>query len=108
LDSKGRRLSKSAIQTWKREALRELHECFGAATASPAPGTNVVDGRLLYEKGQILVWSLCKKRAEYVRKRERLRAFGERMGSALDQDRVLVVGVASDSFIIMTSQRGDS
>lgn len=101
LNRDGKRLKTSQRNAWMRRALRELHDCFGAATASPAPGTNVVEGKVLFfEQDQILVWSLCKNRDEFFEKRDRIFAFADRMAVALNQQSVLVLGARSDSFLI--------
>lgn len=100
LDKAGRPLDPDLRQLWVEKALRELHACFGGSTESPAPGTNMVDGRILYEKGQTLVWSLCRNRDDFFVKRGKIFAFADRMAAALHQHSVLVVGVRADSFLI--------
>ena len=55
---------------------------------------------LYYEEEQILVVSACSNRGEFLVKRDRIQAFAERMGKALDQESVLVLACPSDSFLI--------
>lgn len=100
LDRRGKRLRPSQVKTWTEKAAVELTDCFGGATSIPAPGTNVVDGKVLYEKGQVVVHSACQSREEFLPHRERLAAFIERMGQALDQDGVFLLAFASDSLLI--------
>jgi len=78
----------------------ELADCFGGATPIPSSGTNIVGGKILYEKGQILVYSGCDSRNVFLKKRARIRAFVERMGRELDQNSVFVLACPSDSFLI--------
>jgi len=80
-------------------AERELTECFGGATPIPSPGTNIIDGKVLYERGQILVLSGCDSRSEFLEKRDRIQAFVERMGRDLHQKLVFVLACPSDSFL---------
>jgi hypothetical protein len=100
LDSKGRAISQSEVDKWSRRTQRELTRCFGGATPLPAPGTNMVGRRVLYEKGQILVLAGCDDREQFLKKRERIEAFAEEMRRALDQHSVFVLALASDSFLI--------
>lgn len=80
LDEHGRKLKRSEMQTWVNRVQKELTECFGGATPIPSPGTNIIDGKILYEEGQILVCSACNNRSEFLEKRDRISAFIERMG----------------------------
>ncbi len=100
LDQDGRKLKRARVERWVRMAERELTECFGGATPVPSAGTNIVDGKILYEKGQILVHSACDNRSEFLEKRARIGAFVERMGRDLDQRLVFVLACPSDSFLI--------
>lgn len=61
---------------------------------------NVVGGKILYEKDQILVVAGCDSRDVFYSKRERVRVFVERMGDQLDQESVFVLAYPSDSFLI--------
>ena len=85
---------------WVKLAEQELTECFGGATPVPSPGTNILDGRIVYEEGQTLVCSACENRKEFLKKRDRIAAFVERMGSDLNQFAVFVLAFPSDSFLI--------
>jgi hypothetical protein len=111
LDRRGKRLRPALVRTWIEKAAVELTGCFGGATPVPAPGVNVVDGKVLYEKGQILVLSACGSREVFLPHRERIAAQAERMGEALDQDAVFVLAFPSDSFLIElptpASRKGD-
>jgi hypothetical protein len=100
LDRRGKRLAPSKTKLWIEKAALELTGCFGGATPLPAPGVNVVEGQVLYEKGQILVLSACQSREDFLPHRERIAAFAERMGFALDQDAVFVLAFPSDSLLI--------
>lgn len=66
----------------------------------PAPGTNIVGGKILYESGQTLVVSACDSRDEFLAKRERIEGFVTRMGDELNQNAVFVPAFDSDSFLI--------
>ena len=81
-------------------AMVELTGCFGGATPVPAPGTNMLAGKLLFEKGQTLVLAGCDSRDAFLSKRNRVQAFAERMGKALRQHSVFVLACPSDSFLL--------
>ena len=83
LDRLGKRLRPSRVKPWIEKAALELTDCFGGATPIPAPGVNVVEGQVLYEKGQVLVLSACESR-----------------GEALNQDAVFLLAFSSDSLLI--------
>ncbi len=100
LDRHGKRLLPSKVKPWIKKAGLELTDCFGGATSIPAPGVNVVAGRVLYEKGQVLVLSACESRQAFLPHRDRIAAFAERMGEALDQDAVFLLAFPSDSLLI--------
>jgi hypothetical protein len=100
LDRRGKRLRPSRVKVWIEKAAVELTDCFGGATPVPAPGVNVVEGQVLYEKGQILVLSACASRETFLPHRDRLAAFSERMGKALEQDAVFLLAFPSDSLLI--------
>lgn len=108
LDRRARELSESEVQRWVAHAEQELTECFGGATAVPAPGTNIVGGKILYEAGQVLVVSACNSREEFLAHRDRIEAFVTRMGQDLDQDAVFVLAFDSDSFLIELEEGGQS
>lgn len=107
LDKHGRELNGSEVQRWVTLAQQELTGCFGGATAVPAPGTNIVGGKILYEAGQTLVVSACDSREEFLANRDRIEAFVTRMGEELNQDAVFVLAFDSDSFLIELED-GDS
>jgi hypothetical protein len=106
LDRRGRTLDEDEVRRWVALAQRELTECFGGATAVPAPGTNIVGGKMLYEAGQILVVSACDSRDEFLAHRDRIEVFVGRMGDDLDQDAVFVLAFDSDSFLIELEEGG--
>ncbi len=99
-DRRGRELSASGFSAGRRSRKQELTECFGGATAVPAPGTNIVGGKILYEAGQVLVVSACDSREQFLAHRDRIEALVTRMGEDLDQDAVFVLAFDSDSFLI--------
>jgi hypothetical protein len=106
LDKHGREVNGSEVQRWVALAQQELTECFGGATAVPAPGTNIVGGKILYEVGQTLVVSACDSREEFLANRDRIEAFVTRMGEELNQDAVFVLAFDSDSFLIELEEGG--
>ncbi len=100
LNRHGYQLNNEDIDRWIKLVEAELTACFGGATSLQAPGTNIVEGKVLYEAGQLLVLSGCDSRAQFIARRERLAAFVEKMGNALDQAAVFVLAFDSDSFLI--------
>ena len=100
LNRAGKQLNRDDIDRWVKLAETELTACFGGATLLRAPGTNIVDGKVLYEAGQFLVMSGCDSRDEFIAKRKKLTVFVEQMGDALDQAAVFVLAFDSDSFLI--------
>jgi len=106
LDKRGRELSEGKVRRWIALAQQELTECFGGATTVPAPGTNIVGGKILYEAGQVLVVSACDGRGDFLANRDRIEAFVTRMGEELDQDAVFVLAFDSDSFLIELEEGG--
>ena len=100
LDIKGTPLKKGEIEKWVRRTLEELTACFGGATPVAAPGTNVLDGELLYEKDQVVVMSACDSRKDFLRYRKRIEAFAEEMRRDLRQYAVCVLACPSDSFLV--------
>lgn len=90
---------------WIKLAEKELTECFGGATPVPSPGTNILDGRIVYEEGQTLVCSACENRKGFLEKRDRITVFVEKMGSDLTQFAVFVLAFPSDSFLIEIEKR---
>lgn len=106
LDKHARELGEGNLQRWVTLAQQELTECFGGATAVPAPGTNIVGGKILYEAGQVLVVSACDSRDEFLANRDRIEAFVTRMGEELNQDAVFVLAFDSGSFLIELEEGG--
>lgn len=107
LDRHGKRLKLRQTQKWIRLAEKELTECFGGATPIPSPGTNVLEGRIVYEKCQVLVYAGCKNRQEFFAKRKRIQAFIEEMGKDLNQEAVFLLACPSDSFLIEFEAKPD-
>lgn len=108
LDKSGNELNASERQKWTHRAEKELTRCFGATTVIHAPGTNILDGKLLYEKDQTLVLSACDTRQGFIRKRTRIKAFAEVMGRELNQDAVFILGFRSDSCLVeIDAETGD-
>jgi hypothetical protein len=100
LDDRGRKLKRRQMQMWVRLVEQELTECFGGATPIASPGTNIIEGQILYEQGQTLILSACDNRREFLKKRDRIAALVERMGNDLNQHAVFVLAFPSDSFLI--------
>ncbi len=100
LNRQGHELGPAEIQHWGKVAEKELTACFGGATSLRAPGTNIVGSKVLYEAGQFLVVAGCDNREQFLAKRQRIAAFVEGMGEALDQAAVFVLAFDSDSFLI--------
>lgn len=100
LDRHGRKLDRRQTEAWTGAALVELTECFGGATPQIAGATNIVEGKILYEERQTLVLSGCDSRDDFLRHRERIKAFANEMGRALNQYAVFVLAYRSDSFLI--------
>ena len=99
LDRHGRALDAGRVGEWTRRAVGLLTECFGGATLLPAPGSSaVVDGKA--ERGQAVVLAACDTRERFLESRGRVREFCLELKAALDQETVLVLGFASDSFLI--------
>jgi hypothetical protein len=100
LDRIGNAITKRKREKWIRIAQKELTQYFGGATAVPAPGTNIVEGKILYEQGQILVLAACGDRAEFMAKRRGIEALIQLMGAELKQDSVFLLAFSSDSVLI--------
>jgi hypothetical protein len=100
LDINGTPLAEREIDEWVRKTLNELTECFGGAMPIAAPGTNVLDGRILYEKDQVVIVSACESRDEFLQRRNRIEAFAEDMRRELRQYAVFVLACPSDSFLV--------
>ncbi len=100
LEINGNPLDRGEIDKWVKKTLVELTECFGGAMPIAAPGTNILDGRILYEKDQVGILSACNSREEFFRQRDRIEAFVEEMGRDLRQSAVFVRACPSDSFLV--------
>jgi hypothetical protein len=100
VDREQKKLAVSQVEKWTRLALKELTECFEGATVFPALGTNILEGEIVFEEGQVLVKAACDDRDAFLARRDRIRAFAERMARALNQHSVFVLGCPSDSFLI--------
>jgi len=108
----GQRVKKANFEKWARTVQKELTECFGGATRMAAPGANLREGDLLYERDQVLVVSACDNRRAFLKKRSRIATLVRRMGEDLDQESVFVLACPSDSFLIeirkaIEGSRGD-
>jgi hypothetical protein len=100
LDINGTPLERGDIDKWIKKTLDELTECFGGAMPIAAPGTNILDGRILYEKDQVVIVSACDSREEFLQNRDRIEAFAEEMRRDLRQYAVFVLAFPSDSFLV--------
>jgi hypothetical protein len=100
LDRLGKPLPARKRDRWVRLLLSELTMCFGGAIQIPAPGTNIVEGELLYEQGQTLVLAACRNRSEYLASKSRIKRLVLKMGAELNQSFVFVLAFPSDSFLI--------
>ena len=100
LDRFGRPLGEEVIQEWTKRALDELTQCFGGATPLEAWGENVLNGKVVYEKGQMLVLSGCDERADFLKHKARIESFADSMRTALNQESVFVLAFAPDSFLV--------
>ena len=108
LDIDGNPLTRDEMDKWVRKTLDELTECFGGAMPIAAPGTNVLDGRILYEKDQVVIVSACDSREEFLAKRSRIESFAEEMRHDLRQYAVFVLACPSDSFLVEISSGPES
>lgn len=77
-----------------------MTKLFGGTTAVPAPGTNILDGEVLYEEGQTLITSCCRNREEYDKYKAQITDLAVNMGSALRQAYVIVLGWEADTEIL--------
>ncbi len=100
-DREGRPLKKSDLDRWTARTIQTLTECFGGATPVPAPSTNRVGTRVIFEKGQVLVLSACKNRNEYLSKQAVIGRLAQEMKDALNQYAVIVLAFPSDSFLVV-------
>ncbi len=99
LDHEGRALSADRVRRSTERAQQEMTRLFGGATVLPAPGSSaVVDGAA--ERGQALVLSVCDDRDAFLARRADVHRLAEEIKDALDQETALVLGFASDSFLV--------
>jgi len=99
LDREGRPLPEGRVREWSERAQKEMTRLFGGATVLAAPGSSaVVDGAT--ERGQALVISVCDDRESFLRRRADVHRLAEDVKAGLDQETALVLGFASDSFLI--------
>ena len=99
LDREGRALPKARLEEWTRRAQEELTRLFGGATVLPGPGSSAVtEGKA--EAGQALVLSVCDDRDAFLARRKEVRRLAEAIKEGLDQETAIVLGFASDSFLV--------
>ena len=99
LDRRGRALPEARVEEWTTRAQEELTRLFGGATVLPAPGASAVaEGKT--EAGQALVLSVCDDRDAFLARRSEVRRLAEAIKDGLDQETALVLGFASDSFLV--------
>ena len=99
LDREGRPLARERVREWTERAQKEMTSLFGGATILAAPGSSaVVDGAT--ERGQALVISVCDDRETFLERRGEVHRLAEDVKTGLDQETALVLGFASDSFLI--------
>ena len=99
LDREGRPLPAERVREWSERAQKEMTRLFGGATVLAAPGSSaVVDGAT--ERGQALVISVCDDREAFLERRGEVHRLAEEVKEGLDQETALVLGFASDSFLI--------
>ena len=100
-DRDGCALKKSEVEKWTARTSQTLTDCFGGATPLPAPSTNRVGTRVIFEKGQVLVLSACKNRNEYLSKQLVIGRLAQDMKESLNQYAVIVLAFPSDSFLVV-------
>jgi hypothetical protein len=99
LDRAGRPLPAQRVREWTERAQKEMTRLLGGATVLAAPGSSaVVDGAT--ERGQALVLSVCDDRETFLARRAEIHRLAEEIKEGLDQETALVLGFASDSFLI--------
>ena len=105
VDRDGGKLSEFKRRHWRGKLEVLLTDCFGGFTPGKAPAMNRVrtkDGgwRTLTEKGQVVLRSACKNRAEFLRHRARLVDVVVKMGEDLNQADVFILAYPSDGLLI--------
>jgi hypothetical protein len=99
LDREGRPLPADRVREWTERVQQELTRLFGGATVLPAPGASAATGGAA-EQGQALVLCACDDREAFLARRGEVQALAERLRADLDQESALVLGFASDSFLV--------
>jgi hypothetical protein len=99
LDRECRALPADRVREWTERAQRELTRLFGGATVLPAPGSSAASGGAT-ERGQALVLCVCDDRAAFLARRAEVHRLAEAVKEGLDQETALVLGFASDSFLV--------
>jgi hypothetical protein len=105
LDRAGRPLPEDRQREWTGRVQQELTRLFGGATVLPAPGASAATGGAA-EEGQALVLCACDDREAFLARRGEVEALAEQLREALDQESALVLGFASDSFLVEGAGRG--
>ena len=99
LDRGGRPLPAERVREWTERAQKEMTRLFGGATVLPAPGSSAASGGAT-ERGQALVLTVCDDRDAFLARRKDVKRLAEALKDALDQETALVLGFASDSFLV--------
>jgi hypothetical protein len=99
LDRRSVPLSPDRIREWTDRAQMEMTRLFGGATVLPAPGSSAVSGGAT-ERGQALIISVCDSREAFLARRAEVHRLAEVVKEGLDQETALVLGFASDSFLV--------
>jgi hypothetical protein len=99
LDRSGARLPDDRVRACLERVQKGLTQAFGGATVLAAPGSSVAsDGAA--EPGQALVLAACDDRDAFLARKREVRRLAEDVKAALDQETALVLGFASDSFLL--------
>jgi hypothetical protein len=99
LDREGRVLPAERVREWTERAQKEMTRLFGGATVLAAPGSSAVVGGAT-EHGQALLISVCDDRETFLARRVEVHRLAESVKEGLDQETALVLGFASDSFLV--------
>jgi hypothetical protein len=99
LDREGRPLPADRVRAMTDRAQKEMTRLFGGATVLPAPGSSAASGGAT-ERGQALVVSVCDDRESFLARRSDVHRLAEAVKEGLDQETALVLGFASDSFLV--------
>lgn len=99
LDRHGKPLAEGRVREWTERVQKEMTRLFGGATVMPSPGASAPsDGAI--ERGQALVLTVCDDRESFLAKRADVHRLAEAVKEGLDQETALVLGFASDSFLV--------